>query len=415
MKKYVLLLALLLIAALSAIGLHPEVLDGFKKELYADEVKTSTSFFNEKVKTPLLAALKGGPDEGMQSGGLTAEELAAQENGDPDDPEKPDTKNTADTADTPDTPDTVDPADTVDTPDTPGTISTISTPGKTGTDGGISGITKGGGDEPAPNDPDGGGESTNPEDDPKVVGTDPKDPEHGNSEPEPGTTDKPDGSDKAADPDKSATSTTSATPATPATPTTPEKGDGDNPESTVAAGTDTPAKASSGDAIKYVYDEFEAAGGVEFTGYSGVKSQTCWFNDVTGSLDMPNGNPEGGRLNVVIGTEELDCKDAKFTRVCLGYYLEIDDYPTATFTSKSIKPMKGDNMYRVLGELQVKDKTKIVGFNALITQDEEAETSTVSAEFKLKRDDFGMDYNGVAGYAISDEFSLKLELTGETE
>ena len=390
MKKYFLLLALLLIAALAAVGLHPEVLDGYKKGLYAKEISTSTGFFNEKIKTPVLAALKGGPDKGMQSGGLTPEELAALE----------------------------------------GTGSDLDDP-----DAGT-GVVKGGGDKPEAKDPDGGDTPavTNPDDEPKVANTDPKNPSKADPEPvddpdKPGTAETDGTPEKGDDPpgDKPepGTTTTAGTDNTGKTPgkttgktpgKTPGITPGITPEKTPGTTADnTPDKTPAADPVKYIYDEFTAAGGVEFTGYSGVKTQHCWFNDISGYFDMPGGTPAGGSLKIIILTEELDCKDGGFTKVCRGSFLDVDNFQTATFTSASIKPIEGDDKFRVVGKLQIKDNTNPVGFDAVITQDEEDESATVFAEFKLDRQKYGLDYNGAAGYAISDEFSLKLELTGETE
>jgi len=372
MKKYFLLLALLLIAALAAVGLHPEVLDGYKKGMYAKEVSTSTGFFNDKVKTPLLAALKGGPDKGMQSGGLTDEEKAALAGG-------------------------TDPENGTD-------------PDNTGN--GNSGVVKNGTDKPEVKDPDDGADTTAATN-PKDGGSDPKDPK----QKDPDTATAKTGTDN----DKPGTASTKDPDTTDSTDGggKSEPGKTGGPATVADGGADTPDNggkaAPDGDPVKYLYDEFIAAGGVEFTGYSGIKTQNCWFNDIGGHFTMPKGSPEGGTLEVIIVTEELDCKDGVFTKVCRGEFLDIDDYPEATFKSVSIKPIEGDNKYRVIGKLQIKDKVEPCGFDAVIIQDEDEETATITAEFKLDRQKFGLDYNGAGNYAISDEFSLKLELTGETE
>lgn len=171
----------------------------------------------------------------------------------------------------------------------------------------------------------------------------------------------------------------------------------------------------AGTPIRYVYNEATSAGGVAFVGYSGVRTQHCSFADITGQFDMVNGTPDRAKLQLVINTRKLECKDARFTKVGLGFFLEVDDFPEATFHSSKITKVPGAsaNKYRVVGGLRIKEKTNLVAFDADITQDPSAKTATLIGALNLNRQTYGLDYNGV--YAISDTFTLKLKLTGKSK
>ena len=179
-----------------------------------------------------------------------------------------------------------------------------------------------------------------------------------------------------------------------------------------ATGTNAAGAATNGAPVAGAPRSFvlSAETDVSFHGYSNIKKQHCWFLFVDGTFDMPAGTPAGGKLEVEVDTAEVECEDTSFPKVLKSKFLDADNFPDASFTSQVITHKEGD-LHRVVGELTIKDNTEQVAFDATITATDEGVTLT--AEVKLDRADFDLNYNGIGNYAISDEFSLDLTLEGE--
>ena len=91
-------------------------------------------------------------------------------------------------------------------------------------------------------------------------------------------------------------------------------------------------------------------------------------------------------------------------------FFDVEKFPTSTFESKSITKNE-DGTYTVTGTLELRGVKKEISFPATIKT--EGDMVTASAEFTLKRFDFGIVYKGKADDLIKDEVLMKLNLAAE--
>jgi len=92
-------------------------------------------------------------------------------------------------------------------------------------------------------------------------------------------------------------------------------------------------------------------------------------------------------------------------------FFDVPTFPTSTFVTTDIK--KGTNGYDVTGNLTLHGETKSITFPADIQiSDDQVK---VSAEFFIKRFDFGIQYPGRANDLIRDEVVIRLDITAVPE
>ena len=96
-------------------------------------------------------------------------------------------------------------------------------------------------------------------------------------------------------------------------------------------------------------------------------------------------------------------------------FFDVEKYPTIRFATKRIEKV-GDNRYRIVGDLTIKDVTREVAFDAEVFGPAKnpwgMEVISVSAEAKIDRKEFGLTWNAAlefGGWLVGDEVKLIFE------
>jgi polyisoprenoid-binding protein YceI len=136
-----------------------------------------------------------------------------------------------------------------------------------------------------------------------------------------------------------------------------------------------------------------------------------------GTLDLDKENPQNSRIEGSVDVKSIDTGDKdRDTHLRSADFFDIENYPQMTFRSTRIEP-KGDNTYRVHGDLTIRGTTRPLTWDV-----EAAELGKdpwgnprmgFSAETKLNRKDFGLNWNvalETGGWLVSDEIKINAEV-----
>ncbi len=147
------------------------------------------------------------------------------------------------------------------------------------------------------------------------------------------------------------------------------------------------------------------------------------FTDVAGTVET-DGTPEGSRINVEIGAASVSTHDdARDAHLRSADFFDAQKFPKIKFVSTAIKS-KGDNDFRVAGNLTIRDVTRPVEMD--VTREGYgrdpwgSDRAGFSATLRLDRRDFGLTWNQVleaGGVLVSNDVRLTVdvELTHKPE
>lgn len=134
------------------------------------------------------------------------------------------------------------------------------------------------------------------------------------------------------------------------------------------------------------------------------------FEKFSGAIVLVSGKAEGGRITFEADTASVKADDPQLdTHLKSKDFFDVATFPKATFASSEIKAGGASGAtHTVTGELNLHGVKKTISFPATITVGADAASGT--AEFVIKRQDFGIVYPGHADDVIRDEVVLKLSL-----
>ncbi|MDD3771792.1 MAG: YceI family protein [Weeksellaceae bacterium] len=94
-------------------------------------------------------------------------------------------------------------------------------------------------------------------------------------------------------------------------------------------------------------------------------------------------------------------------------FLDVDQYPEATFVVSGTKTLEeGDYNTEISGNLDFRGAPKNITFKANV-KEEDGKLTINSEEFKINRQDFGINFQPGAGTIIKDEVVLQVNITAE--
>ena len=143
------------------------------------------------------------------------------------------------------------------------------------------------------------------------------------------------------------------------------------------------------------------------------------FSGVTGTVVYDAENPSLTSVNATIDAKTLSTRDEKRDgHVKSAEFLDTDQFPTITFTSKSVEPA-GSGEWKVTGNLTLHGVTREVVLNVEGPTAEGKDPwgnlrSGASASTKIKRTDFGLSWNApleTGGVLIGDDLKIDLDVS----
>lgn len=139
------------------------------------------------------------------------------------------------------------------------------------------------------------------------------------------------------------------------------------------------------------------------------------FTDITGLMTIADDASESS-VDVVIGTASVTTGDeARDAHLRSKDFLDVDTYPSMTFTSTSVTGEGSD--YTVLGDLTLHGVTKPVElaleFNGVSADPWGGTRAGFSAETEINRKDFGVDLSmplDGGGVVVGDKVKIQIEV-----
>jgi polyisoprenoid-binding protein YceI len=145
---------------------------------------------------------------------------------------------------------------------------------------------------------------------------------------------------------------------------------------------------------------------IKFVGSKKDGKHEGTFKKLNGTLTVDKADVAKSKVSVTIDVDSIKADAALLTKHLKSPdFFDAKRFPQATFVSKSIKPAKEKDSYTVTGDLTMVGKTHAVTFPAKAVT--AGGTTTVSAQFDIKRSDWGMNYGMDK---VNDAVNLTLEV-----
>jgi polyisoprenoid-binding protein YceI len=146
------------------------------------------------------------------------------------------------------------------------------------------------------------------------------------------------------------------------------------------------------------------------------------FNEFDGSGYFDTEHPENSRLSVTIQAASIDTRNAdRDAHLRSNDFFDMETYPTIVFTSTSIARAgddDDDDVYRVTGDLTIKDVTKSVTFDLEVTGTavDPFDNTRLGLEGStiINRKDWGVSWNApleAGGVLVSEKVTLEFEIS----
>jgi len=141
------------------------------------------------------------------------------------------------------------------------------------------------------------------------------------------------------------------------------------------------------------------------------------FSDFTGTLTLDGADPAKSSASLTIVASSFSTNNAeRDAHVKSADFLDVDQFPTLSFTSKAVTP-KGDDEFIVTGDLTIHGVTKSVDvkFEFLGTSQDPWGGTRIGFEGKaeISRKEFGLVWNvalETGGVLVSDSIKLEMDV-----
>ncbi|MAQ18165.1 MAG: hypothetical protein CMN30_25640 [Sandaracinus sp.] len=154
-----------------------------------------------------------------------------------------------------------------------------------------------------------------------------------------------------------------------------------------------------------------ARSSVGFTGAKVSDSHAGTFGEWSGTIDLDPNEVTASRVNITIQMASVDIEPERLEgHLKSEDFFDVENHPEATFTTTAIEARAGENgaTHRITGNLSLHGQTKSISFPAKVeVKDDEVATS---AEFVIKRQDFGIVYPGMPDDLINDDVVIRFDV-----
>ncbi len=185
----------------------------------------------------------------------------------------------------------------------------------------------------------------------------------------------------------------------------------DKPKAEISSATPTPVAAPAPPTAGADSLSIDSASSkIDWTASKVTKSHNGKFKQFTGTIELPGGKPEAGKVAVDIDTTSIEADVEKLTNHLKSPdFFDVAQYPKASFVSTEIKQGgPAGATHTVTGVLDLHGVKKTITFPATINvTDNEV---GVKAEFSINRKDFKISYSGPPDDLIRDDVLIKLDV-----
>ena len=142
------------------------------------------------------------------------------------------------------------------------------------------------------------------------------------------------------------------------------------------------------------------------------------FRGVAATLDFDPENPAAATINATIDTRTMGStgSDQRDGHLKSPDFLDVEKYPTMTFTSSKVEPTNGNQNAKVSGNLTIKDVTRPVvldvEWNGVAVNPWGMTVTGFSATTKINREDFGLTWNmalEAGGWLVGKDVTITID------
>ena len=149
---------------------------------------------------------------------------------------------------------------------------------------------------------------------------------------------------------------------------------------------------------------------VEFVAAKVTRSHNGSFKQFSGTIDLLNSDPGQSVVSISIETSSVVTDEDDLTKhLKTPDFFDVAKYPKATFVSTKIEPVTANGAtHSVTGNFDLHGIKKSINFPATIQIT--PTNVSVTADFAINRQDFGLAYPGKADDLIRDGVVIKLRI-----
>ena len=156
---------------------------------------------------------------------------------------------------------------------------------------------------------------------------------------------------------------------------------------------------------------------VEFSAkHLGMMTVRGYFDEVSTKADIDPSHPEAASVEATISTASIRTNNAiRDNDLRSSNFLEVDKFPTMTFTSTGVEPA-GPDRYTLTGDLTIKGTThpvslQLVKYGEFNDPGMMGHRIAYSATGKINRKDFGLSFNMILDgrLVVSEEIQIMIE------
>ncbi len=141
------------------------------------------------------------------------------------------------------------------------------------------------------------------------------------------------------------------------------------------------------------------------------------FSAVRGTIVADDVDPSRSSVQVEIEARSIDTRvDQRDTHLRSADFLDVENYPTITFTSKRVEPLTKERL-RVIGDLTIRGTTREVvldtTFNGRAINPYGKEVAGFTSETSIVRQDYGLVWNvglEAGGFLVGDTVKILIEV-----
>jgi len=150
---------------------------------------------------------------------------------------------------------------------------------------------------------------------------------------------------------------------------------------------------------------------VEFVAAKVTRSHNGSFKQFNGTIDLLNSDPGQSIVSISIDTSSVVTDEDDLTKhLKTPDFFDVAKYPKATFVSTKIEPANANGAtHSVTGNFDLHGIKKSISFPATIQVT--PTNVSVTADFAINRQDFGLTYPGKADDLIRDGVNIKLTIS----
>jgi len=185
----------------------------------------------------------------------------------------------------------------------------------------------------------------------------------------------------------------------------------DKPKAEVSQAVEAASAAPTQGAVIYKFGPPDSK--IEFVGAKVTGKHDGSFGTFSGTIVIPEGNPEKGTVTAEIDAASMTTDNEKLTgHLKSADFFDVEKFPKVRFTSTSVKAGgEQGRTHTITGNLELRGVTKSVTFPATIRVANDA--VNVDAEFSINRKDWGIVYAGKPDDLIRDDVVVKLTLVAK--